>query len=185
MDTQAKTMIDDLFGKLAQAEQQTGPRDGDAEALIGDALSKQPNAPYYMAQTILVQEHALNELNRKVEELQQQHNERPAGGGGFLGGLFGGGKTAPAQRSAAAGRQPPPSAAPFRNAPQGSFLGGAMQTALGVAGGVMLASAVTGMFADDAAAAEPAAEEPPVDDMPVEEPAVDDGWGFDGGDEEF
>ncbi|MCB1715268.1 MAG: hypothetical protein KDK05_09045, partial [Candidatus Competibacteraceae bacterium] len=63
----------------------------------------------------------------------------------------------------------------FRNAPQGSFLGGAMQTAMGVAGGVMLANAVTGMFADEAEAAPAPAEEP----APEEDP----GMAMDGGDD--
>ena len=151
MDAQANQMINSLFAKLKQAETQSGPREAEAEAQIRDALAAQPNAPYYMAQAILVQEHALNSLNQRVQELEQALAQRPASGGGFLGGLFGAGNQTPAapQRQAAPAAQN----APFRNAPSGSFLGGAMQTAMGVAGGVLLANAIGDMFAGDVAEA--------------------------------
>lgn len=192
MNSQAITMINDLFEKLRQAEAQNSQREADIEAHIKAAIDAQPGAPYYMAQTILVQEQALQSLNQRVQELEQQlQNSKPASGG-FLGGLFGGGSkpaaarapvaTQPATGTNAAGAQ----AGAFRNAPQGSFLGGAMQTAMGVAGGVMLANAVTGMFADEAEAAPAPAEEP----APEEDPgmAMDGGddWGSDiGFDDEF
>jgi hypothetical protein len=41
----------------------------------------------------------------------------------------------------------------------GGFLAGAMQTALGVAGGFLVADAISGLFADEAAAAVPATPE--------------------------
>ena len=51
----------------------------------------------------------------------------------------------------------------------GGFLAGAMQTALGVAGGMMIANAITSAFdSGTAEAAEPAQEEPPADE-PAEE----------------
>jgi hypothetical protein len=69
----------------------------------------------------------------------------------------------------------------------GGFMAGALQTAMGVAGGVLLGSAIAGMFSSPAEAAEsPAPAEP---EAAPEEPAADEGGGdfFDsflgGGDE--
>lgn len=216
MDQNVNQMIGDLFGKLGQAERQTGPRDPEAERVIAEALKQQPAAPYYMAQAILVQENALAALNRRVEELERALAERPAAasGGGFLSGLFGGGaaQTAPAREpvmpagtSLNRGGWSGQPAAPTRGwsaqpqgggwsaQPQGGgsgFLASAMTTAAGVAGGVLLANAVTGLFAsEEAKAAEPApAAEPPaaepdpgMDDLGL----MDDGGDFGGFDEEF
>ena len=40
------------------------------EALINAKIGQQPAAPYYMAQTILMQEKALNEAQARIEELE-------------------------------------------------------------------------------------------------------------------
>ncbi len=171
MKQQAQHMIVDLFSKLKQAEDQTGPRDADAEGLINNAVTAQPSAPYYMTQAILVQEHALNNLNQRVQELEQELAKQPAGGGGFLGGLFGAGA---ANNTLA--RRPGTAANPgaFQNARQGSFLSSALQTAAGVAGGMLLTNAVMGMFDDNTAeAATPEAEPAPAETAPAEEATAD------------
>ena len=75
------------------------PRDAQAEAHIADLIRRQPAAPYFLAQAVIVQEHALIALDQKVRELEAELARRPAaaapagsaGSGGFLGGLFGGG----------------------------------------------------------------------------------------------
>ena len=71
-------------------------------------------------------------------------------------------------------------------------MAGAMQTAMGVAGGVLLANAVTGLFAEEAEAAPSEAESsaPEADpEAAFDEPASDEGGGlFDGlfgGDDEM
>ncbi|PWV64497.1 DUF2076 domain-containing protein [Plasticicumulans acidivorans] len=143
MDVNEKAMIDDLFSRLQQAETKTGPRDAQAEGAIREALAKQPAAPYYMAQAMLVQEHALKQLNERVRQLETEMANRPAGGGGFLSGLFGGGQQ---QQAMPSRMQPQPG--PFQQAPRSSFLGGALQTAAGVAGGMLLGHALMGMFSD-------------------------------------
>lgn len=180
MNEQERGMIEGLFQRLQQAETQSGPRDHDAEALIGNLMARQPSAPYLLAQVVLVQEQGLRNLQTRVEELERQRAERPQGSGGFLGGLFGGGQPAqPAQpepdpqpamrkssgwsnnklptRGTTAMQQPGASQA----AQGGGFMAGAMQTALGVGGGVLLANAVSGLFADEAEATEPEAAAPP------------------------
>jgi uncharacterized protein len=145
------------------------PVDREADGFIADQFQRYPEARYRLTQLAFVQEHALaeaqNRLRRLESELQQaqQAAQQTHGQGGFLGGLFGGGRSQPPpqQASGAWGRQgggpgyqPPPSAAqypPGYNAGmfqrQGSgFLGSALTTAAGVAGGVLAADAIRDMF---------------------------------------
>lgn len=146
--------IEGLFDRFENVASQNPDRDADAVALIEDRISAAPAAPYYMAQTVLVQEHALSVAQDRIAELEAQLAQRPAGG--FFGSLFGG------------GQEPVRRAAPRRTAPvsaqsgqQGGFLAGAAQTALGVTGGVLLGSAIAGMLSPGQAMAdeEPAPEE--------------------------
>ncbi|WDM58796.1 DUF2076 domain-containing protein [Pseudomonas sp. NEEL19] len=110
------------------------------------------------------------ELEQARAQAAQGGNSAPsAGGGGFLSSIFGtGGRTAappvqpqrPAPAAASAGgwrepaapayaqpmaQQPGVGAAPARSGAS-SFLGGAMQTAAGVAGGVLLAQGISSLF---------------------------------------
>jgi len=190
MNQQERSMIEGLFQRLQQAEAQAGPRDAEADALIRNLMARHSAAPYLLAQVVLVQEQGLQNLQARVEELERSLAEQPQGGG-FLGGLFGGGQAQPASRPPAV---PQPAAstgwsntrfgaqggAPAQPGAQGGgFMAGAMQTAMGVAGGVLLANAVTGLFADEAQAAEPPME-------PGLGAAEDEGGLFgDFGDEEF
>lgn len=187
MDQNERQIIEELFSKLRRVETQAPPRDPEAEALIRQRLAEQPGAPYYMAQAIVVQEQALAAAQSRIEALKRQLAERPAGG--FLGGLFGGGASARTSAPPAAGvpgdRRPAFGAgAPFAGGhghSGGGFLAGAMQTALGVAGGMLVASALTSLLAPDAAAAaEPAPAEEP---LPEEEERTA-AWGESGWDGE-
>jgi hypothetical protein len=185
MDHTERQIIDDLFGKLRQAESQSGPRDPEAENHIRDLVARQPAAPYLMAQAIVMQEQALASLQARIEDMERQLAERPAaGGGGLFGALFGGGAKPAPQRpqphgyqqpglQPGAGRQGPwghqaapgygdPRVAAYANPYQrqgGGFMAGALQTAMGVAGGVLIGNALASAFSGgDATAAEPAAD---------------------------
>jgi hypothetical protein len=158
-----------------------------------------------MAQTIVMQEMALESAQRELEELRYAQTAAPQQSGGLLGRLFGGGQPAARAPAPAMARGPAAAgasgawsggnrgtgaqAAQQGYAPQGrsgggGFLAGAAQTAMGVAGGVLLGNAIGSMFAGDAPATETAAAEPAAEEPQVEEAAYDDG-GFDdfGGDE--
>lgn len=214
MDTNDRKAIEDLFGKLSTVEQQSGPRDGEAERFIEERVRQQPAAPYLMAQTIVMQEMALENQNREIEALRRQAEtaQQGAGGGGFLSRMFGGdsqNRSAPQARSGMGGMggaAARPASGPWGGAGAGmagaaqpgmmagrggggGFLAGAAQTAMGVAGGVLLGNAIAGMFdGNEAQAAEPgadaAAEEPAAQESAVEDEA---GFMDDGGfgDEEF
>jgi hypothetical protein len=131
MDRQDRDAIEGLFQRIARVEQRSGPRDRGAEALISAKIGQQPAAPYYMAQTILMQEKALNDAQTRIEELEN--------------------------RGYGAGRRGGRSAGPWDNAPGyggGGFLAGAAQTAMGVAGGVLLGSMLADWLTPDPASAQ-------------------------------
>ncbi len=167
--------IEGLFSKLAHVERQAGPRDTDAERFIHDRVSQQPGAPYFMAQTIVVQEQALEAAQRRIEELEYQTANSQPQRGGLLSGLFGGGS----QQQPRSQRAFPPSpwgqqgghAIPGQGRAGGGFLAGAAQTAMGVAGGVLLGNAIMGMMGgDEAQAAETtAADEPAANEGSIED----------------
>ncbi|MFB1489780.1 MULTISPECIES: DUF2076 domain-containing protein [unclassified Thiocapsa] len=183
-------IIDDLFGKLQQAEHQTGPRDPAAEQQIAAAVEHQPAAPYYMAQTILIQERAVETLGQRVQELEQELAGRPAGGG-LLDSLFGtpnpsaGAPSIPAGGPLGRAFQTSGMQAGQANRAGGGFLGSALQTAVAVAGGVMMANLLTGLFTAEAAqAAEEPLEDPGLDSE-YDQQVLDDGdmGDFDGFDD--
>jgi hypothetical protein len=157
MDTTERTLIDTLFDKVAAVEDRSGGRDEEAEAHILARVARRPAAPYYLAQTVIVQEQALAAAEARIEHLERQLSERPSGG--FLFGLFGGGLfESAAPRGLAAGRGPAcdPRVAAFadpRDRQGGGFLAGAAQTALGVTGGVLLGSILSGLFPPEQAVA--------------------------------
>ena len=203
MDHNDRHAIEGLFGKLSAVERQAGPRDPEAEAFIRERMAEQPAAPYLMAQTIVVQEQALQAAQQRIEQLEYEMASQPqqSSGGGLLSSLFGSGSRPappPRQRPASPGMAAPvgqpagsasaPASGPWgqqgmaaQRPAGGGFLAGAAQTAMGVAGGVLLGNAIAGMFGGDTAnAAQPAAEP-----TQSEEPAADFGDDEDMGDMEF
>lgn len=168
-DTQA---IEQLFGRLAAVEQQSPSRDAEAEAFIRERIARQPGAPYYMAQTIVVQEQALETAQARIEQLEAQIAETPRQSGGVFGSLFG--DSRPPARSGsvprigrsggAASEQPIPAATQAQRGGSG-FLAGAAQTAMGVAGGLLLGNAIAGMLGGgEAQAADAGADDPQIED---------------------
>jgi uncharacterized protein len=163
MTPQERQVLADLFERIRSAA--TGPRDAEAEAFIAEAVRAQPYAPYLLAQTALVQQHALDAAAQRIQELEA-NAAQPAQESGFLGGLgrslFGGGQPAPRpgydssayQRAAA----PPPPSAPAYAPPAGpwgapsaaprggGFLSGALTAATGVAGGLLAANAIESLL---------------------------------------
>jgi uncharacterized protein len=161
MNHQERQVIESLFTRLNEVERKAPARDAEADTFIQERIRQQPGAPYFMAQTIVMQEYALQQAQQQIEELERRAAQRPAGGGLFSS-LFGGGQNSSSSgtsvvagpRTIASGAnatlQPPPGRG-------GGFLAGAAQTAMGVAGGVLLGNAVAGMFGgNEAKAAEPA-----------------------------
>src|SRR5579863_8094404 len=177
MTPEERQMLSGLFDRIRASA--AGPRDQEADSFINDSMRATPAAAYVMAQTVLVQQQALEAAARHISELEAQAKAQPAAApeGGFLGNLgrslFGGsapqaaapqqpydprgyerdpGPAYAPQRPAYApppsyAPAPPPQSGPWGAPPQsGGFLHGALQTATGVAGGVLLGNALGGLF---------------------------------------
>jgi uncharacterized protein len=180
MDNNDQQAIQSLFEKLAKVERQAPPRDPEAEAYIREQITRQPGAPYCMAQTIVVQEQALNAAQARINELEQQATSRRSSGG-LLSNIFGDGRqpSRPRRSVPRVGRAPAmgPEEEQPRSRAGGAFLAGAAQTAMGVAGGVLLGNAIAGMFGgNQAQAAEPA--ETADNEAAPDEAGFDDGGDF-------
>jgi hypothetical protein len=173
MTPEERQMLTGLFERVASTA--ATPRDAQAEAFINDAVRANPHAPYVLAQTVLVQQQALENASRRLAELEAQAQAQPPQETSFLGSigksLFGGGsqsQPAAPQRPAYAPdpsyqRQyapppqqpsyaPPPQSGPWGGGPQaaapsgGGFMSSALTTAAGVAGGLVLAHSLGNLF---------------------------------------
>ncbi|HEV2300796.1 MAG TPA: DUF2076 domain-containing protein [Stellaceae bacterium] len=113
MIPQEKDLITTLLERLKGAAGQ--PKDPEAEALIRQAMSEQPDAPYFLVQTVLIQDISLHNAQNRIAELEKGLAEAQAAkpATSFLGGLFGRGEPAAPPASGSV-----PSAGPWTRAPQ-------------------------------------------------------------------
>jgi hypothetical protein len=155
MTPQERDLLANLVARLKQAP--AAAKDDEAEATIRDLTRDQPDAPYLLAQTVLIQDYALHQAQARIAELEQQaaQPQRSSGGGSFLGALFGSGAAAaPAPAQAPSYAQAPPAYAPAQPAPgpwgggggAPSFLRSAATTAAGIAGGALLFQGIESLF---------------------------------------
>ena len=157
MTPQEEQLLNSLIDRLNQTPLQE--KDPDAEALLNQRLSGNPDALYMLSQTVLVQNIALDQARGQVNQLQQQlqqlqQHPQPAHTTSFLGRLLGerdDQPPRPQQQGPAYQPVPPQYATPAQPYPQPqyqqaqyvpvdgqpSFLRGAMQTAAGVAAGAL------------------------------------------------
>jgi hypothetical protein len=116
MTPEERQMLAGLFERINAAG--ATPRDAQAEAFITDAVRAAPFAPYVLAQTALVQQHALEAAAHRIQELEAatpHAGQAAQEQGSFLGNLgrsiFGGGpSSAPPPRPGydpSAQQQPP------------------------------------------------------------------------------
>lgn len=160
MTPQERELLTNLVARLKQAP--PAEKDEEAAAMIRDLVRDLPDAPYMLAQTVLIQDYALHQAQARIAELerQAQQPQRSAGGGSsFLGAIFGSGAGRPQpapQPQAPATTQAPPAYAqaqpgpwgggPFAQSSGPSFLRSAAATAAGVAGGALLFQGIESLF---------------------------------------
>jgi hypothetical protein len=142
MTPQESSMLEDLVRKVQ--ETQLTEKDPEAEQLLQQGLGRDPDAIYKLAQTVLVQNLALNQARAQIQQLQQQAQPQPAKATSFLGSLLGHREPSPQlQYQPVPQYQTPPQYAPgpiyASPAPSagGSFLRSAATTAAGVAAGAL------------------------------------------------
>jgi hypothetical protein len=138
MTTQEQEMLQGLIRRINQT--QLSEKDLDAEEMLQQTLGRNPDALYILAQTVLVQQYALDQATQQLDQLRQQ----PRRATSFLGGLLGHDQAPPpppptyAQPQYVQNSGYTPGYSPGYGVPQqGGFLRGAMQTAAGVAAGAL------------------------------------------------
>lgn len=165
MTPDERQLIQGLFDRMHQ----NGPADKDreAESFINQAVRQTPDAAYLLVQSVLAQEHYLQEAGARIEDLEarmreledrlqsQQSQPQKSSGGSFLGGLFGGSKPAPQPQPRASASVPSfgarPQAgqagSPWGNAanaqPQGGYGQQPMQQQAPAGGGFMRSALTT------------------------------------------
>ena len=169
MTPEERQLLAGLFDRTRAAS--ANPRDKEAEAFIAEAVREQPYATYLLAQAVIVQDQALGAANEKLQQLEARVQELEAAqagsGGSFLGGLFGGGRPAAPTSVPSTGAAPSPWGRQQNSQPAvqqgqgyaqpqpqqpgmmgggGGFLRGALGAAAGVAGGMLLANSISGLF---------------------------------------
>ncbi len=156
MTPQERDLVLGLTQRLKQTAPQQ-PKDAEAEALVKRELAGMPDAAYYLIQTVLIQEMALQQAQNRINELERATTQAPQQQRSFLGGSVPPtgpwGRQAPQQ----AGRPGMPGAGGWGGQPQGmqpmmqpsatsGFLRNAAMTAAGVAGGALLFHGITSML---------------------------------------
>jgi len=137
MNARDRQAIEQLFARLADVERQSPPRDAEAESFIARQMARQPGSAYYMAQSILALEQAVNTANQRLDEAKSE---------GSRGSLMPGSVPRVGPAGAAQPGPPPEASGP-------GFLAGALQTAMAVAGGTLLGNSIGSIFGADKAKA--------------------------------
>ena len=70
MTPEERQLIAGLFDRMRSFG--APDKDREAEALIGQSVRSNPDAPYMLVQSVLVQEQALQAANDRVQELEDQ-----------------------------------------------------------------------------------------------------------------
>lgn len=106
MTPEERALIDGLFDRMRNVE--ANPRDPEAQTLIDQRIVQSPHASYALVQSVLVQDHALQQAYARVQALEAELQEANAraqdaqsraesapqpASGGFFGGLLGGGRS--------------------------------------------------------------------------------------------
>jgi uncharacterized protein len=158
MTSQEQQLITELLARLKQTP--APAKDADADQLIRKGLMENPEAPYLLVQTVLIQDMVLSQAQHRVAELEDQLSKAKAASSAQRSASFLGG---------ALSATPPPATAPERNQNAASpasiggaaapammssgssgFLRAAAATALGVAGGQLLFQGIESMFGQHA-----------------------------------
>lgn len=92
MTPQEQKMLEDLIARVDNTR--LDERDPEAAQRIEEWSRRNPDAAYILAQTVLVQNYALEQAKAQIQDLQQQVTQQPALAqqprqGSFLGNLFG------------------------------------------------------------------------------------------------
>jgi hypothetical protein len=148
MTPQERQLLTSFLQQLA--ETRANPKDAEADALIRDAVSKQPDASYLLVQRAMGLDLALNAAQAQAEKLQAELDQAKRGNEtSFVGNAGSWGRSAPAANSAqkpsaslqqgyAKGLPPAAAGAPPASAWGSGMLSNLATTAAGVVAGSFL-----------------------------------------------
>ena len=74
MTPQESSMLEDLVRKVEETE--LTEKDPEAEQLLQEGLGRDPDAIYKLAQTVLVQNLALNQVRTQIQQMQRQRHAK-------------------------------------------------------------------------------------------------------------
>src|SRR5438874_2797543 len=97
MTPQERDLLTTLLDRLKSTAVPGQPKDPDADRLIRQAVAERPDMPYYLVQTVLIQDLSLHQAQARIAELEQQLADANASQSqptSFLGRLLGGGQSA-------------------------------------------------------------------------------------------
>lgn len=155
MNQNDQQLITQLAGRLQKAQPVT--KDPQAAELIIKEIAAQPDAVYLLTQSVLLQEAA-------IRQLQQAQKKK-----GFFSSWFGGGRQTASQNQAPYART--------SSFGQGSFLGSALSTAAGVAGGMFLFQGLSHLFSGGSSVGADMADTLQGDPLQGQTQMLDDGFG--------
>ena len=156
MTPEERNLITGLFDRMRSYGNVEKERE--ADQMISSLIRQNPDSPYMLVQSVLIQDQAMVTANDRVQQLearvrdleQAAQSSQQSSGGSFLGGLFGGGHSRPAPTSVPPTRSAPPPNSPwgqpqpqqggYAQQPQGYPM---QQAAPGRAGGGFMAQAMT------------------------------------------
>jgi len=70
MTSQERELITTLLSRLKSTAGQL--KDPEADTLIRQAIAEQPDAPYYLVQTVLIQDLSLHQAQARITQLERQ-----------------------------------------------------------------------------------------------------------------
>ena len=161
MNADDRELISGLFDRMKGVG--ALEKDRVADTLINDSMRRNPDSPYLLVQSVLVQERALQEADGRIQALEKQVADLEAQGGSqaAASGSFAAPRSSP---GFGAGRTAPTPAVPVtknsvrqRGDSGGGFMAQAMTTAAGVAGGMLLASGIQSLFSGSSQSSTPEA----------------------------
>lgn len=164
MTPEERQLISDLFDRMRSYG--APEKDREAEDLINRSVRTNPDAPYLLVQSVLVQEQALQQADERIRDLEARVRDLEGGtpqrsSGSFLGGASPWGRS---ERSAGSSvptigsrAAPPayetqrpwsqqPAQPPMQQSSGGGFMRNALSAAAGVAGGMLLADGIRSMM---------------------------------------
>jgi uncharacterized protein len=186
MNSQERDQLSQFLKQLTEVK--LSEKDTEAEALIREAASRQPDAAYLLVQRTMLLEQALNSAKSQINDLQNQLQSGQSGSrSGFLNNDPWAQSASPGQVPGAGNyqmpryaQQPAPAQQPgFLGGGGSSFLGNVATTAAGVVAGSFLFQGIENLMGHHSSPWSQSAHNGGLGDQPVEQTVINNYYGDD------